>query len=144
MVDKVKNFVKKANNVYGHDVGDDRLKLVADILNSSTRETDICACWGAEEFIVLVETENVDVAFEFDQGTLLLTPITCDHLRTLAITCGDFSASIHSLIHRQTSLCCFRFDHLNSQGLAGTPPLINHRLTDRVSSLLAIYQVKYS
>ena len=66
------DFFKKVNDVYGHDVGDETLKLVADILNSSMRETDICARWGGEEFIVLVETESAEVAFEFAQRVRIL------------------------------------------------------------------------
>ena len=59
------DFFKKVNDVYGHDVGDETLKQIANILTASIRETDICARWGGEEFIVLVETDSVETAREF-------------------------------------------------------------------------------
>ena len=48
----IDNF-KKVNDTYGHNVGDIVLKELANILQQCTRETDICARWGGEEFIVL-------------------------------------------------------------------------------------------
>ena len=45
------NF-KKVNDTYGHDIGDEVLKKVANILKESVRETDIAARYGGEEFAI--------------------------------------------------------------------------------------------
>jgi diguanylate cyclase len=44
---------KRVNDTHGHDAGDRALCLVANILRSRVRATDICARFGGEEFVVL-------------------------------------------------------------------------------------------
>jgi len=48
------NFFKKLNDTYGHDVGDNVLKLVANILTNNTRSHDVVARFGGEEFVILL------------------------------------------------------------------------------------------
>jgi two-component system cell cycle response regulator len=45
---------KKVNDTYGHDAGDTVLKTFADILKSRTRQSDICARLGGEEFLLMM------------------------------------------------------------------------------------------
>jgi diguanylate cyclase (GGDEF)-like protein len=45
---------KEVNDVHGHLAGDQALKDVATVLQSVTREEDIVARWGGEEFIALL------------------------------------------------------------------------------------------
>jgi diguanylate cyclase (GGDEF)-like protein len=45
---------KQVNDRYGHPAGDQTLKDVANVLRSVTREEDILARWGGEEFIALL------------------------------------------------------------------------------------------
>ncbi|MDH4945475.1 sensor domain-containing diguanylate cyclase [Sulfurimonas sp. C5] len=49
------NF-KHINDKYGHSVGDEVLKRVAEILQQHVRQTDVVARWGGEEFIVALST----------------------------------------------------------------------------------------
>jgi diguanylate cyclase (GGDEF)-like protein/PAS domain S-box-containing protein len=44
---------KKVNDVYGHQAGDEALKLFAEVLRENARSTDIIARYGGEEFVVL-------------------------------------------------------------------------------------------
>lgn len=44
---------KKVNDVYGHQAGDEALKLFAEVLRENARESDIVARYGGEEFVVL-------------------------------------------------------------------------------------------
>ncbi len=75
-VDELKNV----NATHGHQVGDGVLKVLADVLLSSTRSSDIVARYGGEEFVVIlpesagkeaaVLAERLRRAFE-DCGTCL-------------------------------------------------------------------------
>ncbi len=48
-IDKFKNF----NDTYGHDTGDEVLKLVAKTFNAVVRSTDLVGRWGGEEFVAV-------------------------------------------------------------------------------------------
>ena len=45
---------KKVNDVYGHDVGDEVLKMVANTLKHNVRSSDYVGRWGGEEFIIIL------------------------------------------------------------------------------------------
>jgi diguanylate cyclase (GGDEF)-like protein len=45
---------KKVNDTYGHDVGDEVLKMVAKTLADNARPYDIVGRWGGEEFMSIV------------------------------------------------------------------------------------------
>jgi len=49
---------KEINDVYGHEVGDQVLRHLADKIRESTRETDIVARWGGEEFLIYISNVN--------------------------------------------------------------------------------------
>ena len=50
------NF-KDANDIYGHGVGDEVLKQVADVIRAHTRKINLLIRWGGDEFIIIpVET----------------------------------------------------------------------------------------
>jgi len=47
------DHIKRINENYGHKCGDKVIHDLSEIFKSVTRETDICARWGGEEFILL-------------------------------------------------------------------------------------------
>jgi diguanylate cyclase (GGDEF)-like protein len=52
---------KQINDTYGHEVGDQLLKFVADRLKASIRQEDTVARMSGDEFIILIEgVENLD------------------------------------------------------------------------------------
>jgi len=58
-IDKFKNF----NDTYGHQIGDEVLKMVASSLKANVRPFDMAGRWGGEEFVV--------VAANIDYGKLM-------------------------------------------------------------------------
>lgn len=53
---------KKVNDTYGHQVGDQVLASVAQLLSSSARQNDIVARYGGEEFVLLLPATGWDAA----------------------------------------------------------------------------------
>jgi len=53
----IDNF-KKVNDTYGHDIGDEILKIVTKTVQSNLRNNDYIGRWGGEEFIIIFS--NVD------------------------------------------------------------------------------------
>jgi len=54
--------LKHINDTYGHQAGDEALKLVARLIRSNIREYDQPARWGGDEFLVLLPDANADQA----------------------------------------------------------------------------------
>jgi diguanylate cyclase (GGDEF)-like protein len=49
---------KQFNDTYGHDVGDDVLKFVANTFVANSRPFDVYGRWGGEEFIGIIRNIN--------------------------------------------------------------------------------------
>jgi len=61
------DYFKQINDQFGHDKGDEILKLVASTLKKGSRENDLVARWGGEEFVVIlenIEPENIEAVAE--------------------------------------------------------------------------------
>ena len=56
------DFFKKVNDNYGHAVGDEVLKNVAEVIKTSLRESDIPSRYGGEEFAILLPYTKLEEA----------------------------------------------------------------------------------
>lgn len=56
------DYFKKINDNYGHAEGDKVLKLIAQTLTDSIRETDILGRWGGEEFVLICPDTRAEQA----------------------------------------------------------------------------------
>ena len=63
MVVDIDHF-KTVNDTYGHDVGDEVLRVVASVLQRHVRGTDVVCRFGGEEFVVISATD-FDSAVQF-------------------------------------------------------------------------------
>ncbi len=61
------DYFKKVNDTYGHQVGDEILIQVADVLMSSVRKSDIAARWGGEELAVYLPGQTLETALEVSE-----------------------------------------------------------------------------
>lgn len=53
---------KSVNDQYGHQKGDEVIQQVAKIIQRSTRNTDVSARWGGEEFAIILPQTKLDSA----------------------------------------------------------------------------------
>lgn len=56
------DFFKKINDSYGHDKGDFVIKKISTLMEQNTRNSDITARWGGEEFLILAPNCNLNSA----------------------------------------------------------------------------------
>ncbi|WP_339252774.1 GGDEF domain-containing protein [Sporosarcina sp. FSL W8-0480] len=54
---------KRVNDTYGHAMGDEVLKYLAESMLETTREGDICCRFGGEEFVILLPETDKLMAF---------------------------------------------------------------------------------
>lgn len=57
------DYFKKVNDTFGHLVGDEVLKSVANLIRSNIRDTDFLGRWGGEEFMIICEETNSSGAY---------------------------------------------------------------------------------
>ncbi len=75
------DYFKKINDTYGHQVGDEYLKKIAETLVSVfKRDSDIVARYGGEEFAVLLVDSDVEQAIHLAEAAIhSIAAMTIDH-----------------------------------------------------------------
>jgi len=56
------DFFKDFNDTYGHLIGDEVLIMLSKTIEQHTRESDLFARWGGEEFVLLFNNTNLEAA----------------------------------------------------------------------------------
>jgi len=72
---------KHVNDKYGHDIGDDVLVSISEILRLNSRKVDVVGRWGGEEFLILLFQSGQQDSFLF-----------AEKLRTLIMDAGHHKA----------------------------------------------------
>lgn len=92
---------KKINDLYGHNVGDQVLKMVSDVLQDCVRQTDCVFRYGGEEFILLLPDSNIQGAKQVaNRIRSCITKASIKHLNSVSIT---ISAGLTCLTDKLTS-----------------------------------------
>lgn len=54
------DFFKNINDTYGHQIGDEVLKDISQVVLGNVREHDIVVRWGGEEFLILLPETSLE------------------------------------------------------------------------------------
>jgi two-component system cell cycle response regulator len=113
------DFFKQINDTYGHQVGDDILKELSDVIRSQVREVDVLARYGGEEFAALLPQTPLEQAC-----------VVAERIRS-AVEENEFATS-KGIIKITVSL-----------GLAGFPEMDIHSQVELVQEAdAALYRAK--
>ena len=87
-IDHFKNF----NDNYGHQVGDQILKTIADVIKLQIRAVDVCARYGGEEFAVILRDDDTSQPLKLSErirSTIYAYPFKHDGVRSqLSVSIG--------------------------------------------------------
>ena len=61
---------KRINDTYGHDIGDDVIRAVAEVCEGLSRSVDRCSRWGGEEFLLVLPDTTEGGALSFSERLL--------------------------------------------------------------------------
>lgn len=56
------DYFKKVNDTFGHSIGDEVMKAIADIIKANNRDTSYLFRWGGEEFVIIVTEADIEGA----------------------------------------------------------------------------------
>jgi two-component system, cell cycle response regulator len=93
------DFFKKVNDTYGHDVGDQVLRAVAEVVLKHVRGQDIAARLGGEEFVMLLPDTPINGAavvaerIRYAVENHNFNAAGCLHQITVSIGVGEYPSS---------------------------------------------------
>lgn len=107
----IDNF-KKVNDNYGHDFGDETLKLVSKTTESNLRKNDFIGRWGGEEFIVVfsdVDGDGIRAAAEKVRSLIETSEVRMDSQSicvtvSVGATVSIETDSVESIVKRADDL----------------------------------------
>ncbi|TSB48069.1 sensor domain-containing diguanylate cyclase [Alkalicoccobacillus porphyridii] len=81
----IDNF-KRINDTYGHQIGDEIIVQVANIIRQNIRETDIAARWGGEELAVYLPKVKLNTGIEIAKR--IVKAVATETNPNVTISCG--------------------------------------------------------
>ena len=132
MMCDIDNF-KRFNDTWGHQTGDQVLRLVANCLSENVKGRDTAARYGGEEFVVILRQTPLEGALKLAEqirgnveGKKLVKKSTGDILGTITISIGvaQLSASDHAeLLVQRADTCLYRAKHSGRNRVVGEQEL---------------------
>jgi len=97
------DYFKMINDNYGHDVGDEAIRMVSGVIKSSIRKADMAIRYGGEEFLVLLyncEEEKIiqiaeTIRIEFSKQKIYADGESFS--KTLSVGCSNFPKDSDSI-----------------------------------------------
>jgi two-component system cell cycle response regulator len=97
------DYFKMINDNYGHDVGDEAIRMVSGVIKSSIRKADMAIRYGGEEFLVLLyncEKEKIieiaeTIRVEFSKQKIYANGESFS--KTLSVGCSNFPKDSDSI-----------------------------------------------
>ncbi len=94
------DFFKKFNDSYGHQLGDQVLRLVARTLTECIKGRDLAARYGGEEFVILLPLTSIENAFKLANHIRVTVASNRIINRTTGESLGRITLSIGASIYR--------------------------------------------
>lgn len=107
------DYFKQVNDAYGHGIGDDVLRMVANSLQAALRPRDALCRWGGEEFLAILpdaKAENLMLIIERMRSLVASAWFDLENDRKIRVTVSIGAVQIHddetikSAIHRADCL----------------------------------------
>lgn len=107
------DYFKQVNDAYGHGIGDDVLRMVANSLQAALRPRDALCRWGGEEFLAILpdaKAENLMLIIERMRSLVASAWFDLENDRKIRVTVSIDAVQIHddetikSAIHRADCL----------------------------------------
>ncbi|MCP2075418.1 UNVERIFIED_ORG: diguanylate cyclase (GGDEF)-like protein [Pseudomonas lini] len=96
---------KHINDTYGHQVGDQVLRQMGEVISSSFRATDIHGRLGGEEFAILLPNTSIEVATQIAErlidtiAALMIEPVHCISASLGVASTEACNKDLHSLMN---------------------------------------------
>jgi diguanylate cyclase (GGDEF)-like protein len=96
---------KRVNDVHGHGVGDELLRMLADVLRASVRPEDVACRLGGEEFAVIMTCDGVDANTVAERLLQRLAEVEFPAVGDITLSVGIALGPEHAMNPRELAAC---------------------------------------